>query len=121
MKLLRLFSDESGESHFGDVEFAMSLLDSAPPAKPVLFTQTERATGWAVVHCPPNWDGGLHTAPRRQLLICTAGSLRMTSSLGDYRELSPGTVVLVEDVQGKGHVSEVTSAVAFEAMVISLE
>ena len=45
----------------------------------------------------------------------------MTSSLGDQRELVPGTAVLVEDTKGKGHISEVTSDHPFEAILIKLE
>ena len=121
MELLRLFSDEHGESHFDVVERSMTLLNAAPPAEPVFFTQSEPATGWASLKCLPGWYGGLHPAPRRQLLIYTAGLLRMTSSSGEDRDLSPGSAVLVEDTKGKGHISKVMSEVPFEAVVISLE
>jgi hypothetical protein len=121
MKMLRLYSGDSGESHFDDVEFPMMLRDAAPPAQPVYFTQPASAVSWASVKCPPNWDGGLHPAPQRQILVCTAGSLRMTSSLGDQRDLVPGSAIFVEDTTGKGHISEVTSSIPFEALVIRLE
>jgi hypothetical protein len=47
--------------------------------------------------------------------------LRMTTSLGDSRDLAPGTAVLVEDTSGKGHASEVISETPFEAIVVRLE
>jgi hypothetical protein len=121
MKLLRLYEDELGQSHFDVVERSMTLLDAAPPSKPVFFTQPEPATAWASVRCPRDWDGGLHPAPARQILICTGGSMRVISSLGDFRDLVPGAVILVEDTKDKGHTSEVTSSEPFEAMIIRLE
>lgn len=121
MRVLRLYSDELGESHFEIVEFPMTLLDDSPPAKPHYFTEARPATAWASVRCPPDWDGGLHPAPRRQIITCTGGAIRVTTSLGDARELKPGGVVLLEDTQGKGHISEVTSSEPFEAMIIRLE
>lgn len=121
MKFLRLYEDEAGDSHFDWIEFPMMLVDAAPPAKPSYFSQPQPADNWSSVRCMPDWDGGLHAAPQRQILICLSGSLRMTSSLGDQRELVPGTAVLVEDTKGKGHISEVTSDHPFEAILIKLE
>ncbi len=121
MKLLRLFADDKGESHFDDVEHRMTLLDDSPPAKPHYFTEPQPAKAWVSLRCPPDWGGGLHPTPRRQILVCTAGAVRVTSSLGDTRELLPGAAVLLEDTHGKGHISEVTSSASFEALVIRLE
>jgi hypothetical protein len=121
MQMLRLQEDACGDSHFDAVEFQMELLDDSPPAKPHYFTAQQPARSWVSLRCPPGWDGGLHPSPRRQIIICTRGAVRVTTSLGDARELVPGAAVLLEDTRGKGHVSEVTSAEAFEALVIRLE
>lgn len=119
--MLRLHEDDTGESHFDTVEFPMTLLDDSPPAQPHFFTNPQPATSWVSLRCPPGWDGGLHPSPRRQIVICTRGVIRVTTSLGNARDLRPGNAVLLEDTRGKGHVSEVTSAEPFEALVIRLE
>lgn len=121
MKLARIFADEAGDSHFDDIELPMTLLDDSPPAKPHYFTQPQEAKAWVSIRCPPGWDGGLHPTPRRQIIICTAGSVRITTSFGEARELVPGATILLEDTHGKGHISEVTSDVPFEALGIRLE
>ena len=121
MKLARLYSDASGESHFDEFELPMTLLDDSPPAKPHYFTAPQPAKTWVSLRCPAEWDGGLHPTPRRQIIVCTAGSVRVTTSLGTARELRPGSAVLLEDTHGKGHTSEVTSTEPFEALVIRLE
>lgn len=74
MKLLRVYEDQKGESHFDVVAYPMTLRDDSPPAKPHDFTEPEPAKTWTSVRCPPGWDGGLHPAPRRQIIICTAGA-----------------------------------------------
>lgn len=121
MQMLRLYTGPDGESHYDEIEYAMNLLDDSPPAKPHWFTDAQSAKSWVHIRCPSGWDGGLHPAPRRQIIICTAGSIRVTTSLGDPRDLRPGNAVLLEDTFGKGHVSEVTSPNDFEAIAIRLE
>jgi hypothetical protein len=121
MQMLRLYATPDGESHYDTIEYSMNLLDDSPPAKPHWFTDAQTAKSWVYVRCPVGWDGGLHPTPRRQIVICTSGSLRVTSSLDDTRELKPGDAVLLEDTSGKGHISEVTSQIDFEAFAIRLE
>jgi hypothetical protein len=121
MKMLRLYSNEEGESQFDFVDFTMTLHDDSPPAIPHYFSEPEDAKGWVYVRCPVDWDGKLHPAPRRQIIICTGGTMRITSSLGIERDLSPGSAVLLEDTKGKGHTSTVTSQVPFEAIIVRLE
>ena len=121
MKMLRLFSGPDGESYYDTIEFPESMANAPPPAAPHWFTLPETAKSWVHIRCPAGWDGGLHPAPRRQIVICTAGSIRVTSSLGDARELKPGDAVLLEDTTGKGHVSEVSSAIDFQAAAVRLE
>jgi hypothetical protein len=121
MKMLRLYANSDGESHYAAIEYSMNLLDDSPPAKPHWFTDPQPATSWVYLRCPVGWDGGLHPTPRRQIIVCTAGSIRVTSSCGDTRELKPGSAILLEDTTGKGHVSEVTSPTDFEGIAIRLE
>ena len=121
MMMLRLFEDGDGNSHFEEVSVPMALLHAAPPAKPVYFSESANAQRWSLCRCPVGWYGELHAAPRRQILVCTAGALRMTTSLGKVKEIWPGCAVLVEDTKGRGHESLVISSVPFDAIIIALE
>ena len=49
----------------------------------------------------PDW----HTGPRRQLVTFLSGAVTIETSDGDRRELPPGSTVLVEDLEGRGHVT----------------
>jgi quercetin dioxygenase-like cupin family protein len=50
----------------------------------------------------PDW----HCAPRRQFVVFLDGWVRITVSDGESRTLPAGSVVLVEDLAGRGHVTE---------------
>ncbi len=101
MQLLRLYAGPDGHSHFVSADFPMTLLDDSPPAQPHWFTEANPADSWVSLRCPVGWNGGLHPTPRRQIIICTSGSVRVISSLGDARELKPGMAVLFEDTSVK--------------------
>jgi hypothetical protein len=47
--------------------------------------------------------------------------MRVTTSLGESRDLSPGDAVLLEDTSGKGHISLVTLTTPFRGLIIRLE
>ena len=123
MEILRIYADEIGESHFGTCEFSLNLKDDSPPAKPHFFSDPRNAKSYVVVQCPVGWgeEGELHPTPRRQIVVCMSGTMRITTSLGESRDLVPGNAVLVEDITGKGHISLVTSSIPFNGLMIRLE
>ena len=70
---------------------------------------------------PPDWNEPIHPTPKKQMLVCLAGDVRVTASDGEEREISAGDVWLMEDIVGKGHHTRVTSATEFEAIIVQLE
>jgi hypothetical protein len=103
MRAVRVFSDGDGESHFEDFEIELQPVDFAPPAPPLLLSETADASGFALMSCPPGWYGDWHPAPRRQWLLWLSGTTRIEVSDGEVREISAGTVMLSEDITGRGH------------------
>jgi quercetin dioxygenase-like cupin family protein len=120
MRITRLYSDQSGESHFEELEIALQLRDDSPPAKPHYFSEPQSAQSFVMVQCPVGWGGELHPAPRRQIVVCIDGTMTVESSLGDSRKIAPGCCVLLEDTIGKGHISRVTSHIPFFGIIIRL-
>ena len=47
--------------------------------------------------------------PARQFLCLLAGTLEVSVSDGETRQISPGTVVLLEDTVSRGHANGVVS------------
>jgi hypothetical protein len=103
----RIWADAAGESHLERVVTGRTL---APAEQGVVELLVSRAFAVDRLHFvtvraddqEPNW----HLAPRRQFVVFLDGWVRITTSDGDAACLPSGSVVLVEDVEGKGHVTE---------------
>lgn len=101
MRIHNLYMDENGESHFRDVEIEWaeerrgSKLSKKFPATGIIFRQTraEHNVDW-------------HPAPRRQYIVNLDAGVKITASDGESRFIKAGEVILVEDISGKGHLSE---------------
>jgi len=114
MKCLRIFATPDGESHFGEVDIAMTLMRSFPNEAPVELSARYEATRSAYyeasrvrfVHIPAGVrEAGFHNPPGRLLAIWLDGEVEFETSDGEIRRVSAGKAVLVEDAHGKGHIS----------------
>jgi hypothetical protein len=103
----RIYTDAAGVSHFGVAEITFKLTDYAPPAPPISVSQGMNVEGVLFISSPPGWHGDWHPVPRRQIMILLLGELEVRVSDGTVRTFGPGSVVLVEDTVGKGHISRV--------------
>jgi len=121
MKFQKLFSDGNGESHWEDVEIMLEERSFAPPAKDIEISEPEQVKLTMFVRLRPGWDEPIHPTPVAQKLICLAGSVRVTASDGEFRDIGSGDVWHMEDTHGKGHHTMVTSKEDFESMIIQYE
>lgn len=101
MIIPRIYNDEQGNSHFGEVDIPVrdggpiGMLSEKYPSGTVIFRET-----------PANYDFKWHPAPQRQLLFIIKGSAEFTVSNGSSRVFGAGDVVLLEDTEGQGHCSK---------------
>ena len=101
MKYTRIYASADGESHLEDVEPEMKSTDHASTmseliaAKGVIFRETSSAEYFI------DW----HNAPRRQFVVNLTGEVEIETSDGTKRRFGPGSILLAEDVTGKGHIS----------------
>ena len=121
MKYTRVYADESGESHFEDMEVEFSSVDFAPPAPPLDLSAFTPATQYGFLRAPAGWLGDWHPAPRRQIIFYLAGEIEAEVSDGEVRRFRPGSVTLVEDTTGKGHKSRVVGTTDVLSAVVQLE
>ena len=114
MKCLRIFATPDGESHFGEVDIAMTLTRSFPDGAPVEHSARYEASRSAFyeasrvrfVHIPAGArEADFHKPPGRLLQIWLDGEVEFETSDGETRRVSAGNAVLVEDTHGKGHIS----------------
>jgi hypothetical protein len=117
---VRIHTDEHGETHFEDVTLvtarrqspvstALSELADALPVTEAVFRRV-------VVDHPEE----PHVAPRRQFVIGLAGVAEVEVSDGEIRHFGPGSVVLVDDLTGKGHVTRRVGDTPRETLFVTL-
>jgi quercetin dioxygenase-like cupin family protein len=102
---VRVYADERGETHFEDVhvprerrESPTGTVDEVTAAIPVEGLVFRLVVSEAS-------DTEPHNAPRRLFIVQVDGSVEVEVSDGEKRVVGPGSVLLVEDTTGKGHVT----------------
>jgi hypothetical protein len=109
-KYVHLYSDESGESHFEDLETALPPVDFAQPAAPLNIGQLLPATQTLWMGAPAGWAGEeFHPSPRRQIFCLVQGEYEVTASDGNVGAFPVGSVLLLEGTTGKEHSTRFTN------------
>jgi hypothetical protein len=101
MRIHNIYSDDDGETHFRDIDIEMSQV--GPDG-----TTSKRlpATGVYFRTTPADWFFDWHPATRRQYVINLDAPNKITASDGETRIIGVGEIILIEDVHGKGHLSQ---------------
>ena len=107
MRITRIWADDTGESHFEDMELELESIDYAPPAPPLDVSVPFPAEQALVFEFPAGWFGDWHPSPRRQRYFNRGGRLEVEVGDGETRRVGPGAIVLLEDLTGTGHVTRV--------------
>lgn len=100
MNYFRIYADADGESHFEDVAVEMSGL-----ARGSELSEMYPAVGVIFRRSPADQFIDWHPAPRRQFVVTLSGEAEVEASDGEVRRIGPGTVMLAEDITGKGHIT----------------
>ena len=101
MRIHNLYVDERGESHFRDIEVEWT--HTHPGGK---LSKRQVATGVIFRETSGDYDLDWHPAPRRQYIVNLDAGVEITASDGERRVIGAGEVILVEDITGKGHLSQ---------------
>jgi len=67
-----------------------------------------------------DWEKNAHPAPRRQYVITLKGNIRFKVTDGSTFIIKPGTVLLAEDLKGKGHSWDMVRSKAWERLYIPI-
>lgn len=98
MTATRIYSDDQGVTHFGQVEVPLhnggpiGRISELLPAGGIIFRETD-----------DTYDFDWHPAPRRQWLVMLDGRIVIETGDGEVREFAGGDVLLLEDTSGRGH------------------
>jgi hypothetical protein len=120
MKYTRIYCDVDGESHFEDVYVEVAPVDFAPPASPLNLAAPLEAERVVLCEFTAKWFGDWHPAPRRQFIFQMSGELEVQVSDGEIRRFSAGSLGLLEDTSGKGHLTRVVGNSGVDAVFVQL-
>ena len=97
MRCLRIYATPDGESHFGEVDIAMTMTPAFPNVAPFELSAYYPASRIRFAHIPAGVrEAGFHTPPDRLLAIWLDGHVEFETSDGEVRRLPAGKAVLVE-------------------------
>ena len=106
MKFPRIYADEQGETHIGDLDVAEHEARVGPPPNPVgQMTETEAVSTLAIFSAPAGTEVPPHNAPQPYIVIVLAGEGEVETSDGKTLRLGPGELIYCDDTSGKGHVT----------------
>jgi hypothetical protein len=117
----RLYSDLSGESHFGDVEINFTSVDYTASAPPLNLSVLLKANNVRFMEAPAGWSSDWHTSSARTLFIVLSGEWEVIVSDGESRRFAIGSAILLENTSGRGHSSRITSVDGSLAVMIELQ
>jgi quercetin dioxygenase-like cupin family protein len=120
MKLPRIFANSDGQSCWGETEVEFNWVDYAPPAPPMGATDPSEAEAYVFLQLPPEWDGGMHNTPMRQIAVILSGKVEIETSGGEVQEFGAGEVFLMEDTTGVGHTARNTGENELAVVMIHL-
>ena len=101
----RLYADADGETHFEDVHLPTRAETHTSGALTAV-SDLVRVEGLIFRRVIEDVETGVpHNAPYRLLIIMLEGAAEVTVSDGERRVFGPGSVMLVEDTVGRGHLT----------------
>jgi hypothetical protein len=119
-KYVRIYADADGESHFEDVEAdlkegPMAARSEILPATCYQFAFTDKGTDFRTEQ---------HPTSNRHMVIVLEGGVSVEASDGEVRWFGPGSphghIVLLEDMEGKGHLNRGVNAAPRYTITINL-
>jgi hypothetical protein len=123
---VHLYADANGVSHFRDERLTFSSAAADPAvaspqlsnARALTSRQLSNAPGATLLLLKRGAEEDWHRAPRRMYLIVVQGMSEVTAGDGEVRRFGLGSVLLMDDTTGKGHITRAVGDVDHIALTI---
>ena len=102
-----VYADSAGESHIDEAKVELAFKVFAPPAQSLEVSAIAAAAAFGLLRLPVGWYGDWRPSPSRQWLFFLAGHAAIEASDGRLLRAGPGSIVLLEDTTGRGHLTRV--------------
>ena len=120
MQYSRIFTVLNGETSVEEIKPELSNIDFVNDSQKVAIKDFGYAENLKFCRLPKGWEGGWHNSPVKQFVIGVNGQIKMTCSDHSVVTLGGGDIVLLEDITGKGHHTEVTSDDDWQGVLVQL-
>jgi hypothetical protein len=100
MNYVHLYTGDDGLSYFEDVK--VPLTDRGQGSE---VSELFGVKGMLMRRNNSEYQLDYHVAPRKQFLINLTGTVEIVASGGETRHFGPGSIMLADDLTGKGHIS----------------
>jgi hypothetical protein len=108
MIIPRVWTDEQGSSHFADLDLPETMMPTTLGLPDMRSTSSVPVESFRLITTTPQaMARGWHPAPTRQFVIVVRGAIAVEVSDGETRRLDAGSMILFEDVGGRGHLNHV--------------
>lgn len=102
LKYITLYTGSDDKTHFKDNYIPWHPISSSAKES-VYVTPFKKATDIGFLHLPIGQKSGWHPAPKKQFVMVLTGIMEVETGDGEKLTFAPGSVLLVTDVTGKGH------------------
>ena len=113
----RLYSDDKGITHFADDKFVLYSAYHGD-VKTVMQTPLQKVHGFNFLRAVAGWSVW-HSAKRKQFIFVLKGSMEIEAGDGEKRILTPGDIILVEDMNSEGHKTANAGGKELLALIVS--
>jgi len=126
LPFVHLYADGNGVSHFRDEQLPFAAGPAAPDvaspqlsnARALASRELSKAPGATLLLLKRGAQEDWHRAPRRMYLIVVQGMSEVTAGDGEVRRFGLGSVLLMDDTTGKGHITRAVGDVDHIALTI---
>jgi hydroxyethylthiazole kinase-like sugar kinase family protein len=101
MDYVHLYTGPDGLSYFKDVEVPL-----ASRGQGTELSELFAAKGMVMRRNTSAYELDYHVAPRKQFVVNLTGTVEIVASGGETRQFGPGSIMLADDLTGKGHISK---------------
>ena len=118
MTYCHLYTDSAGVSHFRDEQLVLKPAGTSGREARLLQYALSNTPGAQLLALKLGAKEDWHNAPRRMYLIALKGMSQVTVGDGEVRRFGPGSVLLMDDATGKGHITEAVGSEDHVALVV---
>ena len=117
MKMIRMYTGSDNTTHFEDVD--VQFRDDGVMGE--LAELLSGMTGRLYLRKGSAFMPNFHVSHARSYMVLQEGGIDMISSNGSKRSISPGDVVLLEDLEGEGHIFRFNSGSRWALFFVEIE